>query len=100
MGAIPQQRVDALRRMNPAAVTAYLKRYGQRVVRIYSAEHSSYWRPGGAGYTHNVWHSGLFTLAEAWEKTSHCGPEKRIHYELVRADEREEEPGMDANGRE
>jgi hypothetical protein len=49
-------------------------------VRIYSAEHRAYWRGSGSGYTENPLESNVMCLSDAFNKTRHCGPEKRIQY--------------------
>lgn len=53
------------------------------LVRIWSDEHGAYWRPNGSGYTHRASAAGIYTLADATARTSHCGPEKRIEFEPV-----------------
>ena len=52
-------------------------------VRIYSLEHSAYWKPEGAGYTCDGLQAGIFPFDEAYKMTNHCGPEKGITYILV-----------------
>ncbi len=54
---------------------------GKRV-RIYSNEHEAYWRENGAGYTTDGLESGVYLFEDAWKRTAHCGPEKRITYHL------------------
>jgi hypothetical protein len=56
---------------------------GNLPVRIYSAEHHAYWRPGGNGYCSCSCVAGVFDLADAYRRTRHCGPEKRIEFEPV-----------------
>ena len=56
---------------------------GERPVRIWSREHGAYWRPNGNGYTQNPAWAGTWPLSSAWRATRHCGPEKRIEFELV-----------------
>lgn len=63
---------------------AFLARHGEKVVRIVSAEWRAYWRPKGGGYCENVADAGLYTLAEAWERSGHVGKEKGIFYDFVR----------------
>lgn len=78
---LPQQRLDRLRRLSPEAVDDFMRMHGSRSVLIYSMEHHAYWHRSGCGYTR--WETaGEFTLREAWRMTSHCGPEKEIHYRL------------------
>jgi hypothetical protein len=54
-------------------------------VYIYSGQWKAFWRPDGGGYTGDVDQAGVYTLADAWRRTSHCGPEKQIYY-LVKED--------------
>lgn len=51
--------------------------------RIWSDEHRSYWRAGGCGYCHSALEAGVFPLKEAFQRSSHCGPEKCICYEIL-----------------
>lgn len=45
---------------------------------IWSGEHHAYWRPGGEGYTTQFSAAGLYTMEDAEQWTSGCGPEKKI----------------------
>lgn len=49
-------------------------------VYIFSGQWRSFWRPDGSGYTRNISDAGVYTLAEAYRRTSHCGPEKEIYF--------------------
>ena len=51
-------------------------------VRIYSGEWGMYWR-SKSGYTNNKDEAQIFTIEEALNLSSHCGPEKKIKYELA-----------------
>lgn len=65
---------------------AYFNKNGNiRLVRIWSDERQAYWRVNGAGYTDdwNVADPGIYTLKEAYERTIHCGPEKKIFFEFL-----------------
>lgn len=55
-------------------------RWSGRNVRIYSNEHEMFWRPNGAGYTADKAEAGVYDFDDAWARTSHCGPEKKIGY--------------------
>lgn len=50
---------------------------------IWSGEHGAYWRPGATGYTTIVTEAGRWTLAQAYFKTKHCGPEKAISFQPI-----------------
>lgn len=52
-------------------------------VRIFSREHDCYWRPEGAGYTTDGLEAGVYEFDDAFRRTKHCGPEKRIEYRRV-----------------
>jgi hypothetical protein len=54
-----------------------------RRVRIWSGEWMAYWRPNAAGYVEKPKYAGEWTLREAYEMTSHCGPEKQIIFERI-----------------
>lgn len=54
---------------------------GQKVL-IWSGEHGAYWGPNNCGY-YDRDRAGAYTFEEAYAVTQHCGPEKRIAYELV-----------------
>jgi len=60
-----------------------LKSELNRRVRIWSGEWLAYWGPNAAGYVEKPKQAGEWTLREAYELTSHCGPEKKIHFERV-----------------
>jgi hypothetical protein len=49
-------------------------------VNIYSAEHHCWWRANASGYTTSRREAGVYTLADAYSRTSHCGLEKQIVY--------------------
>lgn len=83
MALLPLEPFNRVRRMNTAAVERYMAKHGHRTVLIYSAQWSSFWKTGGAGYTKDPNQAGLYSLADAFARTCHCGPEKEIHYELL-----------------
>ena len=43
-----------------------------------------YWRKNRAGYTDCKCLAGVYTMGDAWNASSHCGPEKRIRYEFLK----------------
>lgn len=57
--------------------------FHERTVYIWSEEHRAYWRPDSAGYTTEIESAGLYPFEKAYDTTRHCGPEKKIYYELV-----------------
>ncbi|MND21774.1 hypothetical protein D3C80_121440 [compost metagenome] len=50
------------------------------IVRIYSAEWGYFWRGTGQGYTSNPAESQAMSIDEAFRRTCHCDPDKRIQY--------------------
>lgn len=52
-------------------------------VRIWSGEHGAYWRAESSGYTSDSLSAGVYEFDEAWRRTRHCGPEKRIAFEPI-----------------
>lgn len=52
-------------------------------VRIWSGEHFAYWRPASAGYTTDGLGAGIYEFSDAYARTRHCGPEKRIAFEPI-----------------
>jgi hypothetical protein len=53
---------------------------GQNVYIIAADGAPCYWRPDGCGYTGCVRKAGIYTFEDAYNRTSHCGPEKRVGY--------------------
>jgi hypothetical protein len=47
---------------------------------VFIKSDNGFWMKGGAGYTDIPSKRGIYTLAEAFSHTSHCGPEKQVHY--------------------
>jgi len=54
--------------------------WNAQMVFIWSAEHHAFWRPDGAGYTEHLSAAGRYSFRAAFDRTKHCGPEKRIEY--------------------
>jgi hypothetical protein len=67
---------------SPAAVVDYTP-IDALPTRIWSGEHEAYWRKDAAGYTNRAALAWVLPLAEARERTSHCGPEKKIYLEIA-----------------
>ena len=55
-------------------------KFSGKHVRIWSAEWRAWWRPKAQGYTGNIEEAGVFPFDDAWARSHHCGPEKRISY--------------------
>ena len=47
-------------------------------VLIWSGEHRAWWNPHAAGYTPHKSLAGRYPFKEAYVRTHHCGPEKKI----------------------
>jgi hypothetical protein len=78
-------RYDAFERHADRETLERVKRWPQlmtrfKLVRIYSAEHVHFWYRSGQGYTPNPCDSDKLPMKEAFDRTSHCGPEKMIQY--------------------
>lgn len=58
-------------------------KWAGKSVRIWSNEHEAFWRENGAGYTLSEEKAGVFSFEDAWNRTRHCGPEKRITFREV-----------------
>ena len=69
-----------LKKMSEPAIAAFLaeKGRGDKLVHIHS-DHGI-WRPNAKGYTDNYDEAWVLTLAEAYEQTKTCGPEKMVTY--------------------
>jgi hypothetical protein len=52
-------------------------------VRIWSGEHSAYWRARASGYCQDPEGAGVYSGEEAWSNTSTCCPRKAISYEML-----------------
>jgi|GEM_PF-1502114 len=55
---------------------------GQKVL-IWSGEHRCWWGPKGSGYTNRLGEAGVYLFDDAWKRSSHCGPEKKIEYHTI-----------------
>jgi len=81
---IPLNKINTIRRKSPSKISEYLKKHGAKPVRIWSRQWSAYWRDGRAGYTNQRDEAGTYTLSDAFNATSHCGPEKQIYFDFIR----------------
>lgn len=54
-----------------------------QAVRIWSGEHRAWWRPNRQGYTTWFQCAGVYEFEDAWHASAHCGPEKKITYEIA-----------------
>jgi len=57
----------------------YLSR---KLVRIWSGEHMAYWGPRNSGYF-DLAGAGFYDGDDAYLTTKHCGPEKKIEFDIV-----------------
>ncbi len=78
---VVRRRLESVTRKGGEKVAA---RLSGRLVRIWSGEHGAYWRKNGCGYTDGkrVWAWAL-PFEQAFDKTRHCGPEKKIVFEVA-----------------
>lgn len=49
-----------------------------KTVTIWSREHLAWWREDGRGYTRDPFEASRYSFEEAFKRTKHCGPEKKI----------------------
>jgi hypothetical protein len=82
---LPLNRLNLLRRTAREKVHQFIQKHGDKPVRIYSDQWGAYWRSGRAGYTYQRDEAGTYTFAEAFDATCHCGHEKHIYYQFIRA---------------
>ncbi len=59
------------------------ERLAGRQARIWSAEHGTWWRPNGGGYTGTKDSAGVYEFSDAWSRVRSCGPEKMISLEIL-----------------
>lgn len=78
--------------LTDAEKAAYLSTHGDRLVNIYSGQHSAYWRNDYKGYTTELKYAGVYQLFDAIAATLHCGPEKQIKYYFVSENAVNEKP--------
>ncbi len=71
-----------LQRLKTAVGRKWLSTRLDRKVHIFSGEWGMYWCPNSSGYTPSKSEAGVYTLGDAWNTSSHCGPEKGIRYEF------------------
>lgn len=50
------------------------------IVYIWSAEHGTWWRSNASGYTVDIKEAGLYVFSDAWQRSNHAGPEKKLAY--------------------
>jgi hypothetical protein len=60
------------------------ERFKGRKVLIWSAQWLAWWRPESAGYTSAINDAGIYDFDDAYKRTLHCGPEKRIEYITIK----------------
>lgn len=47
-------------------------------VRIWSNEWKQWWKPKAQGYSPDINDAGIYDAQDAFRRTKHCGPEKKI----------------------
>jgi hypothetical protein len=52
-------------------------------VRIWSGQWMAWWRPDASGYADEPDRAGIYSGANAWERSKHAGPEKRLAYDIL-----------------
>lgn len=75
-GELVRQLMPMLRK-NGERVQATMA--GRRVM-IWSQEHGAFWRSNGCGYVETRNGAGIYRFEDAFARTRHCGPEKKIMF--------------------
>lgn len=70
--------------------------FAGKPVRIHSGQWGQWWMPDGNGYTSDVVESGVYQFEDAWGRSSHCGPEKKIRYVQLRKSPKRKRTLVDA----
>lgn len=84
--------LNRIKTESPGQFGPKARRFVGKSVHIWSGEHRAYWRPHSAGYTTEVERAGTYDFMDAYYRTRHCGPEKKIVYELMIGERREMMP--------
>lgn len=77
--------IQRIRRKSPDKIAAFIQRHGEKRVRIYSGQWGAFWRENRSGYTFKKEEAGVYSIEDAFDATCHCGPEKFIKYDFIRA---------------
>ncbi len=59
------------------------ERFAGKSVRIWSDQWKQWWRPDANGYTPEIAEAGVYDFEDAWNRSHHCGPGKKIVYVLA-----------------
>ncbi len=81
---LPLNKINQIRRKSPSKIADFLNKHGNKPVRIWSNQWGAYWRTARAGYSFLREEAGTYTFSDAFDATSHCGPEKQIYYDFIR----------------
>lgn len=83
---LPLTRIQSLSRLSKHKSAQFISRNAHKKVLVWSAQWGAYWREMRVGYTSDPRQAGIYSLLEAYEATSHCGPEKQIFFEFLRSE--------------
>lgn len=78
--------------INMKLTVQHLKKHPEKLTRftstvlIWSGQWKAWWRKNGRGYTDNINQAGTFEINNAWKRTNHCGPEKKIEFQSINND--------------
>ena len=81
---IQLNQINRIRKNSPDKIFKFIKKHGEKPVRIWSRQWGAFWRPGRCGYTYQRDEAGIYTFEDAFDATCHCGPEKQIYYDFIR----------------
>lgn len=71
-----------LERLKTKTGRAWLAKNAHRTVMIWSNEWCRWWGTDRAGYTSDIKQAGIYTFADAFDASGHCGGEKGIRYKF------------------
>lgn len=80
LGVLPGEIVRHLRPMQRRGGERIRAKLSGKRVLIYSREHGAFWRSNGCGYVTTRNGAGVYRFDDAWSRTRHCGPEKKIMF--------------------
>jgi len=71
-----------LERLKTKTGRKWLAKNAHRAVMIWSNQWCRWWAPDRSGYTSDIKQAGIYTFADAFDASGHCGKEKGIQYEF------------------
>jgi hypothetical protein len=78
LGCLPGEMVRRLVSMQKKGGERVKAKLAGKRVLIFSREHNAFWGSNGCGYVQWRNGAGVYRFEDAWRRTNHCGPEKKI----------------------